>query len=244
MAARFDWPIHALIHNADTPLSTWAENLRREIDTLHVAMSDDLLRELGGKNDETPELIAVAGIPSDDLSRIPVRPGFLGMVFDRPNMPGNIGTLTRSIDAFGGAGLIVTGHAADPYDPKSVRASTGSLFTVPIIGVPSYRDVLDWTSKIRRESSLTLVGTDEHGDVDVFDYDFSQPTLMVVGNETTGMSTGWRESCDVMIRVPMTGTASSLNAASAGTVVLYEAARQRARRNTGRPEDGETPIGP
>ncbi|MFI9848567.1 TrmH family RNA methyltransferase [Nonomuraea sp. NPDC051941] len=91
-----------------------------------VAMAPDLLRELGGKDEEMPELVAVAGLPDDELSRIKVGPSFLGAVFDRPNNPGNVGTMARSLDVFGGTGLIVTGHAADPYDPRSVRASTGS----------------------------------------------------------------------------------------------------------------------
>ena len=58
------------------------------------------------------------------------------MVFDRPTSPGNIGTLARSADAFGASALVVTGHAADPYDPQAVRASTGSLFALTVLRVP------------------------------------------------------------------------------------------------------------
>jgi TrmH family RNA methyltransferase len=75
---------------------------------------------------------------------------------------------------------------------------------------------------------LRIVGTDEHGEADLFDFDLAGPTLLLIGNEATGLSTAWREACDHMVRIPMTGTASSLNAASAATAVLYEAARQRA----------------
>jgi TrmH family RNA methyltransferase len=63
----------------------------------------------------------------------------------------------------------------------------------------------------------------------VADHDLTGPTLFVVGNETNGMSTAWREACDVVVRIPIGGAASSLNAANAATVVLYEAGRQRAR---------------
>ena len=62
----------------------------------------------------------------------------------------------------------------------------------------------------------------------MWDYDFTQPSLVLIGNETTGLARGWREAADVMVRVPMSGSASSLNASNAATLMLYEAARQRA----------------
>lgn len=154
------------------------------------------------------------------------RADFLAIAFDRPTQPGNIGTLIRSADAFGADGVIVTGHAADVYDPRAVRASTGSLFGMPTVRTPSHREVVDWLAG----TGVTIVGTDEDGDTDIEDYDFAAPTLIVVGNETVGMSAAWREACDRVLSIPMSGTASSLNAANAATVVLYEAARQRRRR--------------
>src|SRR5260370_10740001 len=103
-----------------------------------VAVSAALMRELGGKTDASPELLAVVALPEDDLARIPADPGMLTVVFDRPASPGNIGTLIRSADAFGASGVIIAGHAADVYDPKSVPASTSSLFSVPPVRVPSH----------------------------------------------------------------------------------------------------------
>jgi TrmH family RNA methyltransferase len=73
-----------------------------------------------------------------------------------------------------------------------------------------------------------VLGTDEHGAVDVAGHDLTGPTLVVIGNETSGLSEAWRAACDVIARIPISGSASSLNAASAATVLLYEAARQRA----------------
>lgn len=230
LAVENKWPIRALLYNTDTALSRWAVDLLETVDTLRVEMAPELLHELGEKADRTPELIAVVGLQPDDLSRLDIRGDFLGLAFDRPSSPGNVGSLVRSVDAFGGHGVIVTGHAADPYDPKAVRSSTGSLFSTPVVRVPSHRDVLDWVGSVRQNGSpLKVVGTDEHGDLAVTDYDFTAPTLIVIGNETTGLSAGWREACDHMLSIPMSGSASSLNAANAGTVVLYEAARQRQR---------------
>ena len=227
-AVAHGWPVHALICPADRPMSAWAAGILDQAGGDRVAMAPGLLAELCDKDDDVPELLAVAGLPGDDLSRIPVAPSFLGLALDRPASPGNIGTMIRSADAFGAAGVIVTGHAADPYDPKSVRASTGSLFAVPVVRAGSHRPVLDWAAAARAGGRpLTVVGTDENGTAEVSGLDLAGPVLVVIGTEATGLSAGWRDGCDVIARIPITGAASSLNAASAATVLLYEAARQR-----------------
>jgi tRNA G18 (ribose-2'-O)-methylase SpoU len=209
------------------------------------ALADELLRELGGKDEETPELVAVGRVLPDDLSRINLSrinlsridlsridlsrinlsDAPLVVVFDRPTSPGNLGTLVRSADAFGACGVVVTGHAADIYDPRTVRASTGSLFTLPVVHVASAPDVLAWLEQERGD--LCIVGTDESGTTTVDRADLRGPTVLVVGNETTGISAAWRAACATVVSIPIGGGASSLNAAAAATVVLYEAARQR-----------------
>ena len=233
LAAEHGWHIRALIHPEGRQLSRWGRDLLDRVDATRVAMAPELLHELGGKDGELPELLAVVELPSDRLDRI-ANPtdgsGLLVVVFDRPTTPGNIGTLIRSADAFGATGVIITGHAADPYDPKAVRASTGSLFALPVVRVPSHREVVDWAASLgERDRPVEIVGTDEHGEVDVAKHDLTGPTIILIGNETNGLSSGWRQACDRMVRIPIGGAASSLNAATAATVVLYEAARQRSR---------------
>jgi len=238
LAVEHGWPLDAMIYDISRPLSRWAEDLlaaAAAAGAQRVAMAPDLLRELGEKDDGAPEMVAVASIPPDDFSRIPgsrhssVGGGLLAVTLDRPSSPGNIGTVIRSADAFGAHGLILTGHAADPYDPKSVRASTGSLFAIPVVRAASHADVIAWA----RSRSAAVVGTDEKGEHDIAGTDLTGPAVVVIGNETTGLSEAWRQACDVMARIPITGAASSLNAASAATVVLYEAARQRHGAVTG-----------
>jgi len=142
--------------------------------------------------------------------------------------PGNLGTLIRSADSFGAAAVVVTGHGADQYDPRAVRASTGSLFAVPVFRVPGPAQVLEFRDRqIARGIPTTVVGTDEHGTAAVFDHDFRDATILVIGNETSGMSAAWQDACDELVAIPMGGTASSLGAPSAGAVALYEISRQR-----------------
>ncbi|MBX6750217.1 MAG: RNA methyltransferase [Micromonosporaceae bacterium] len=240
MAVRYGWEIRELLYDADTRLSAWARQMMEAVPAQRYAVAGELMAELGGKEDGRPELLAVVGQPEDDLRRIPLSPALradsapascaelLVVVFDRPTSPGNIGTVVRSADALGAAGVIVTGHAADIYDPKCVRASTGSLFGVPVVRAASHRPVLDWLASVRSTGvDARLVGTDEHGDIDITEYDFTGPTVLLVGNETAGLSAAWRQSCDHLIRIPMVGSASSLNAATAASIVTYECLRQR-----------------
>ena len=227
-ARAFGWPILTAVYDAQRALTPWAREVVADARET-IAMSPALLAELSEKDEGAVEVLAIVEMPDDDLGRLPVSADFFGMVFDRPTQPGNIGAILRSMDALGGDGLIVSGHAADPYDPKSVRASTGSLFATPVIRAGSPGTVFDWVRDVRAHGTpLTLVATDETGDIDIWDHDFTQPTLILLGNETTGLARSWREAADVTIRVPMSGSASSLNASNAATLMLYEAERQRA----------------
>lgn len=230
LAVDHGWTVRALIHDSERPLSRWAQDLlQRQPGAERVSMTPDLLAELGEKDQTAPELVAVLELPPDDLDRIKVGPDFLGVVFDRPTGPGNVGSIIRSADAFGADGLIVTGHAADVYDPKSVRASTGSIFALPAVRVPSQHEVMDWVEAQRSSGvPIVVVGTDESGSADVYDFDLTRPTLLLIGNETSGLSAAWKDLADQLVRIPMTGSASSLNAANAATAILYETSRQRA----------------
>ncbi|MEV6350478.1 TrmH family RNA methyltransferase [Actinoplanes sp. NPDC051851] len=243
LAVEHGWSIHAMLQSDGQRLSSWGRDLLELTDQApRFLLTAELMGELGGKDEETPELLAVVGIPADDLGRIPVTPDMLTVVFDRPASPANVGALARSADAFGASGLIITGHAADPYDPKAVRASTGSLFALPVVVAPSHREVLEWATAVRDKGvEVEVLGTDEDGDVELPACDLTGPAIVAIGNETRGLSNAWREAADRTLRIPIGGAASSLNASAAGTVVLYEAARQRGdtrRRTAGATVEG------
>jgi TrmH family RNA methyltransferase len=231
LAVEHGWTVEALLFDASRRLSDWAEGLLREQpEAQRVAMAPELLAELGEKDTGVPELLALVSVRDTGLRRLAERPDALGVVLDRPSSPGNIGTMVRSADAFGADALVVTGHAADLYDPKAVRAATGSLFALPTHQADSAAGFLDSLAALRGDgagSAPRVVGTDETGTVEVAEVDLTGPVLIVVGNEASGMSKAWRDRCDVIARIPMAGSASSLNAAAAATVVLYEASRQR-----------------
>ncbi|YAL83582.1 TrmH family RNA methyltransferase [Dermacoccaceae bacterium W4C1] len=225
-AVRHGWSVQAWLFPSSGRRSDWASSVMAQAPATEYRVDPELLRELAEKQENTPELLAVLAMPDDDLGRIRRRSGPV-LVFDRPSSPGNIGTMTRSVDALGGAGLIITGHAADPYDPKAVRAATGSLFATPVVRADSPRAVLEWWHSTPEAGPV--LGTDEGGDLPLPEADLSS-ALIVIGNETRGMSSGWREAVDQTLSIPMTGSASSLNAANAATAVLYEYARSHLGR--------------
>jgi 23S rRNA (uridine2479-2'-O)-methyltransferase len=225
------WSFRALLYSTERRLSGWARDvLERAGVDVHYQLPWELQAKLSQKVD-TSELIALVRMPDDDLSRIPVREDLLVVVFDRPSSPGNLGTVIRSCDALGSHGLVITGHGVDLYDPETISASTGSLFSLPAVRLPSHKQLLPWLDELRRRlPGLQVVGSDEKGEVDVWAHDLTRPTVLIAGNETWGMSVAYRELSDTLVRIPIEGSASSLNVASAVSILLYEAAAQRRRQ--------------
>lgn len=229
-AVKYGWKINHFIYSTEKDLSGWATDiLKNSKAEIHYELPIALMKKLSTK-EETSELLAVAEIPKDDLNKIKVDGKFLCVIFDRPASPGNLGTLIRSCDAFGVNGLIITGHAVDVYDRETISASTGSFFFLPIVRLPSHKELLSWIEEMRKQfSDLQIIGTDEKGSVDINNHDFIKPTILLVGNETLGLSVAYKELCDAMVKIPMQGSASSLNVSSATSIVLYEVNRQRGK---------------
>lgn len=227
-ALRHGWDVRGLLFAPERPLSGWARGVLQACSSAdRFEMPMDLLAKLSAK--ETPsEFVAIATIPADTLSRIRTNPCSLVVVFDRPASPGNLGTLIRSCDGLGADGLIVTGHAVDVYDPETISAATGSLFSLPTVRAPSHRELEPWLHALRTaQPTLQVIGTDEDASAHVAEADFTRPTVLLVGNETGGLSAAYKALCDGQVRIPMHGSASSLNVACASSIVLYEVHRQR-----------------
>lgn len=221
------WEIRALLYPLDTRRSSWAADaLTTSEAEVHYALAPALHRKLSGRN-EGSELLALVGTPDDDLARIAPGDPPLIVVVDRSHSPGNLGTAIRSCDALGADGLIMTGHAVDLYHPDTVAASIGSLFALPVVRAPSHHDLLPLFERIRRDfGDLQLVATSAHAPHPLYDCNFWRPTVLLVGNETDGLSRAYRDLADIEITIPMQGSATSLNVACATSILLYEARRQ------------------
>ncbi|MHB8625084.1 MAG: TrmH family RNA methyltransferase [Aggregatilineales bacterium] len=222
------WPISAFYYTDNHSLSDWAKRILAESTAeTHYELPSALLAKLSLKN-EPSELLAVFSMPDDQLERIPIRENPLIVLFDRPASPGNLGSIIRSCDALGADGLVITGHSADLYDPETISATTGSLFALPVVRQAGLNDVRPWLETIRqRIGSLQLVGSSEDAPEDVATHDFTGPTVIALGNETWGLSAAYQAACNRLVRIPMGGSASSLNVACAASILLYEIDRQR-----------------
>jgi TrmH family RNA methyltransferase len=220
--------IRAFYSAVDAPLSGWArEVLEREVAERHYLLPPALMAKLSDKH-EPSELVAVVAMPEDDLGRIPTPAGARLVVVDRPSNPGNLGTLLRSCDAFQVSGVVMTGHACDLYEPQVLRASMGSFFALPVVRLPSHNDLTAWITRLRSEpEGLSIVGTSANAEQELAGEAFAGRCLVLFGNETSGLSAAYRQLCDRIVKIPMGGSASSLNISCAASIVLYEAFRRR-----------------
>ncbi|MGA2052508.1 MAG: RNA methyltransferase [Opitutales bacterium] len=159
------------------------------------------------------------------LADLPLSATPLVLVVEGVEKPGNLGALLRSADAAGADAVIACGAATDWFNPRVVRNSQGTLFSLPVAVAESAE-----TLTFLRTNKLTMVATTPDTEKTYWDADLVGPTAVIVGGEKDGLTTWWLEAADARVRIPMSGRADSLNVAAAAALVLYEAARQRRKR--------------
>ena len=133
--------------------------------------------------------------------------------------PGNLGAMARTADAAGADALIVADAQADPWNPNAIRASTGAVFTLPIVEATR-----DEVAALPLQRVAAVVGAPTRHT----EPDYTEPTGLIVGAEDAGLDDAWQALADTKVAIPMRGrTADSLNAATAAAILLYETLRQR-----------------
>lgn len=144
---------------------------------------------------------------------------------DRLQDPGNVGTLIRTAEAAGVGGIVSLKGSADAFSPKVLRSSMGSAFRLPLLENATAEDLYS----LQSDQGIQMVAAAGDGEMDYTDYDWQQPTLLLLGNEGGGVDEQLMKQCNVRLRIPMHAGVESLNVAAAGAVMLFEAARQRRR---------------
>jgi TrmH family RNA methyltransferase len=198
------------------------EAQRRGVKILRV--SERVIESISLK-DNPQGIIGVAKTFQSDLKDVPLSPQSCILWAHEIRDPGNIGAMIRTCDAFGVGAFILTGNSADPFDPKSVRASMGSIFSVPIILRDDPMNVMEFL----RASGFYLLATSPHAEKLSFELSYRFPLAVMVGNEGEGLPDRLMEMADERVRIPMTGSTDSLNVSVAAGVILYEAIRGRFR---------------
>ena len=188
-----------------------------------VVVSEDVMGKL--TSTVTPQgLVGVAPFVDVGLSALP-DDGCVPVLHEIRD-PGNAGTVLRSADAAGAGGVVFTAGSVDAYNPKTVRASAGSLFHLPVVRAVKTTEAVEYLSG----RGYRVLAMAAEGSEDLYRADLSGPVAFVFGNEAHGLPAGALSMADGVVRVPIEGKAESLNLAAAATVCLFEWARQRARR--------------
>jgi len=168
-------------------------------------------------------LVAVCAVPEVALADV---------IADRPRLvavaveisePGNAGTLIRIADAMGADAVVLAGHSVDPYNGKCLRASAGSIFSIPVVSDADAAAVVGSLS----DAGAQVLATTVDGGVSLDDASLSEPTAWLFGPEAHGLSTSLADMATHRIHIPMPGTAESLNVAAAAAICLYQSARAR-----------------
>lgn len=227
LAIENKWNIDAFLYSDYEKLSDWAKNiLKKSIAKKHIEMPNSLLEKLSDKENRS-ELIALIEMKSDSLDRIKINKDLFVVVIDRASSPGNLGTIIRSCNSFGVDAIIMTGHSVDLYAPKTIRASVGTLFSIPIIRLGSQNDFLNFIKKVKSKADgLNVIGTSVKTDELISNTKFKKPLMLLIGNETYGLSSNYKDLCDKLVKIPISGSASSLNVACAASIFLYEISKK------------------
>ena len=189
-------------------------------------MPDDLF-DLAADTVTPQGILGMVNMPSYSQEEILNSPAGLYLLLDDLRDPGNLGTMIRTSEAAGVAGVIMSKETVDLFNPKVVRATMGAIFRVPFLYVES----LPETILQMKQKEISVYGTILEESRVYDDPDYTKPSAVVVGNEANGISREVQESLSGRIHIPMEGSVESLNAAVAAAVVLYEASRQRRKRD-------------
>jgi RNA methyltransferase, TrmH family len=186
------------------PISDWG-------DVKPIYVTEKIMEGLSGQNNPHTALATFKQRFGSEVG-----PQGVWVALEDMRDPGNLGTIIRTADAVGAAGVILLGQSCDPYGRDCVRASTGSIFGVPLVRM----ETADFIA-LSQTWEGDVVGTHLKGTQD-FRRDYKSPSLLVMGSEGHGLSEALAEACKTLVRIPMKGGAESLNVATATAVLLYE----------------------
>ena len=172
-------------------------------------------------------LVAVCSVPETTLDDVVASAPRLVAVAVEMSEPGNAGTLIRIADAMGADAVVLAGHSVDPYNGKCLRASAGSIFSIPVVAEP------DADRAVAALGRLQVLATTVDGEVSLdspeLAADLTRPTAWLFGSEAHGISAELAAKATHRVRIPMSGSAESLNVASAASICLYQSARAQRR---------------
>jgi len=174
-------------------------------------------------------VLGVAEMPHPTLESLAVPKNAVVAVLEGVEKPGNVGAVLRSADAAGVSAVILADPRTDLYNPNTIRASLGTIFSMPVCEAAS-SDVLQWL----RANHFSIFAARVDGSLPYTEVDYRGPSAIVLGSEAEGLSSAWTGKDIQAVRLPMLGAADSLNVSVTAAVLFYEALRQRKETADGR----------
>lgn len=227
-AAHAGWKINTLLTCSDLFLGTNESSLIQSLvsrGTQILTCSEKVFQKMSYR-DRPDGLLAIAPQKRLTLEELKQQKQIDEIAFfviaEAIEKPGNLGTILRSSDAVGIGGLIVCDRCTDIYNPNVVRASVGTLFTVPTVEAAG-EETLQWL----KAQGIAILAATPSATQEFTQVDLVRPLAIAVGTEQLGLSERWMQQADLQVRIPMNGVADSLNVAMATTLLLYEVYRQR-----------------
>lgn len=222
-AAESGWKIETLVLAPDlieNPAVWEMASTLAAGDTRVVQVSPDLFRRLS-ERDGPAGVMAIVQMQSTELSEVHTGQVDAWIILHRIHNPGNLGTIIRTADAAGMSGVILCGDTTDPFAPAAVKASMGSIFSTSLVIERDLNAVIRWAN----QNGIHLVGTSGYADSSHWNTTFPRPLGIVLGNEGDGLPEELLNAVDSTVRIPMTGTAESLNLSIAAALLMYEVQR-------------------
>ncbi len=223
-ALRHGWtPAYALagLSALERPRQADLLSRMREAGARTLTASEKVLAAVSRK-DNPQTLIAAFHKRSTPLEALETAGPRRWMALYEVRDPGNLGTVVRTADAAGVDAVILIGTTCDPFSVETVRATMGSLFAIKIAGT-DFAGFDAW----RRRAGAQLVAASMHGQSRHDEVRYAEKTVVMMGNEQSGLPEDVEAACDTLVRIPMSGAADSLNLASAASVMIYEVWRAR-----------------
>ena len=184
-------------------------------------LSEAVFRSIS-QRDNPVGLGAIVNTKWTAIDELPIHPEAIFVALVQVGEPGNLGSVLRTMDATGATGLILVGAGVDPFHSTAVKASMGTLYSVPIARAADEKTLMDWS----RAHSLQVTATTAKGATLFWQAQYRRPGIVIMGSERTGLPNHILAEADQTVSIPMAGSASSLNLAVATGVILYELARQ------------------
>jgi TrmH family RNA methyltransferase len=173
------------------------------------------------RRDNPQGVVGIYRIAWAELNDFAAKPDACLIALQMIRDPGNLGTIMRTADAVGAEGIVLIDECCDPFSIEAVRASMGSIFAVKLARA-RFSDFDAW----RKPKGGMLVGTSLRASEDYRKIDYRGPVFLLMGNEQAGLPAEYEDACDARVRIPMRGSADSLNVAVATAIVLYEINRK------------------